>query len=431
MERLGLERLAAAHADVERLRAQVEPPPALPGLVDYRAIFHAHAGDSAHTGGSREEILADALRAGVDVIFLSDHYRAPKDFMDGWRGLRSGVLFIPGSEAHGFLIHPDSSVVPYMQGEAAALIAAIKAGAGMAFLSHIEERADHPLDGLTGMEIYNRHADAKDDVASMRALVAWMTDPDQAAELRDGLGRFPEEAFAAQLDYPALYLEKWDRETLRGPVVGVAANDCHHNQVFVVKQVSATSVRVGTAVDNDDEMMVLGSDTRPRLAELTRGHAPGDVLGRYDFDPYWVSMRSSSTHVLAAQLDEASIRAAVAAGHVYVAHDWMADPTGFSFFLEEETGRSRRLGLPQPAAVMGDDWFPPARPGAGLVARFPLECRIRLLRDGEEIAVTEASAMEHPLARGGVYRVEGWLEVDGEWRIWIYSNPIYVARQNA
>ena len=80
----------------------------------------------------------------------------------------------------------------------------------------------------------------------------------------------------------------------------------------------------------------------------------------------------------------------MAAGHVYVAHDWMADPTGFSFFLEEETGRSRRLGLPQPAAVMGDNWFPPARPGAGLVARFPLECRIRLLRDWEEIAVTEA-----------------------------------------
>ena len=26
----------------------------------------------------------------------------------------------------------------------------------------------------------------------------------------------------------------------------------------------------------------------------------------------------------------------------------------------------------------------------------------------------------------GVYRVEGWLKLDGEDRPWIYSNPIYV-----
>ena len=31
-------------------------------------------------------------------------------------------------------------------------------------------------DGMTGTEIYNRHADAKDDSASMAQLVQWMTD---------------------------------------------------------------------------------------------------------------------------------------------------------------------------------------------------------------------------------------------------------------
>ena len=29
------------------------------------------------------------------------------------------------------------------------------------------------------------------------------------------------------------------------------------------------------------------------------------------------------------------------------------------------------------------------------------------------------------VAAAGVYRVEGWLKVDGEERPWIYSNPIY------
>ena len=71
----------------------------LPGLNDYRCILHAHAEDSAHTGGTLPEMLADAKKAGVHAILLTDHYRPPQDFIDGrWRGLNDGVLFIPGSE---------------------------------------------------------------------------------------------------------------------------------------------------------------------------------------------------------------------------------------------------------------------------------------------------------------------------------------------
>ena len=417
LERLPLERLAAAHADVERLRRDVSPPPPLPGFHDYRGVFHAHAGDSAHTGGTPEEILEDAKRIGVDVIFLSDHHRPPRDFMDSWRGLRDGVLFVPGSEAHGFLIHPEASVAAHMDGDAASLLSAVNRGAGMAFLSHVEERVDHPMDGLTGMEIYNRHADALDDADSMRALVAWIIDPDQSRTLARSVELYPEEVFGVQFDYPALYLEKWDRETARRRVVGVNASDCHHNQVFVVIKVDDESVRVGTVVDDPDDMSIFHADDWPRLPDLVRGHEPGDTVGRYDLDPYWVSMRNSTTHILAPALDEESIRSAVAAGHVYVAHDWLADPTGFTFYVAEgET----------PAAVMGDEWTLEDGADAHLRARLPLPAYIRLLRNGEEIAATKARSLTHALDRPGVYRVEGWLEVDGEWRTWIYSNPVYV-----
>ncbi len=417
LERLSSERLAAAHADVERLRAAVQPPPPLPGLNDYRAVFHAHAGDSDHTGGTPEELLRDAKRIGVDVVFLSDHYRPPRDFMDGWRGLRDGVLFVPGSEAHGFLIHPEESVVEHMGADARTLLGQVNRGAGMAFLSHVEERVDHPMDGLTGMEIYNRHADALDDGDSMRALVAWIVDPDQSKALARAVELYPEEVFGAQFDYPALYLAKWDQETARRRIVGVNANDCHHNQVFVVIKVDDNSVRVGTIVDDVDEMRVLTAADAPRVPELVRGHEPGTVIGRYDLDPYWVSMRNSTTHILATALDEPSIRAALAAGHVYVAHDWLADPTGFSFHVAERDG---------PAAIMGDEWTLEAGRPAELRALFPLPAYIRLIRNGEEVAATEARSLTHILDQPGVYRVEGWLVVDGEWRTWIYSNPVYV-----
>ena len=417
LERLSAERLASAHADVERLRAAVQPPPSLPGLNDYRGVFHAHAGDSDHTGGTPEELLRDARRIGVDVVLLSDHYRPPRDSMDGWRGLHDGVLFIPGSEAHGFLIHPEESVAEYMAADAGTLLRHVNRGAGMAFLSHVEERVDHPMDGLTGMEIYNRHADALDDGDSMQALVAWIVDPDQSKALARAVELYPEEVFGAQFDYPTVYLDKWDRETMQRRIVGINANDCHHNQVFVVIKVDEDSVRVGTIVDDVDEMRVLTAADAPRVAELVRGHEPGTVIGRYDLDPYWVSMRNSTTHILAPALDEASIRSAVAAGHVYVAHDWLADPTGFQFFVGEPEA---------PAAIMGDEWILDAGTTAELKALFPLPATIRLIRNGEEIAVTEARSLTHRLDRSGVYRVEAWLEVDGEWRTWIYSNPVYV-----
>src|SRR5487761_2063899 len=71
-ERLALPRLQAVQEDVRRLEASHRSLPPLAGLHDYRTVLHAHAEDAAHTGGTRAEMLADAQRAGVQAIFLSD-----------------------------------------------------------------------------------------------------------------------------------------------------------------------------------------------------------------------------------------------------------------------------------------------------------------------------------------------------------------------
>jgi hypothetical protein len=75
-------------------------------------------------------------------------------------------------------------------------------------------------------------------------------------------------------------------------------------------------------------------------------------------------------------------------------------------------------------AIMGDE----AKFSAGqkLLARFPVACRIRLIQDGKAIADQESDHLEYSVAGPGVYRVEGWLKLDGEDRPWIYSNPVYV-----
>src|ERR1700686_5100792 len=62
VERLSLVRLAAVHDDVQKLKTRRVSIAPLAGLIDYRCILHAHAEDSAHTGGTLPEMLADAKK---------------------------------------------------------------------------------------------------------------------------------------------------------------------------------------------------------------------------------------------------------------------------------------------------------------------------------------------------------------------------------
>jgi hypothetical protein len=418
VERLELARLAAVHADVQQLQARRVRIAPLPDLNDYRCILHAHAEDSAHTGGTLPELLADARRAGVHAVLLTDHYRPPRDFIDGrWRGLKGGVLFVPGSETHGFLVYPVKSILKRMDVQGKDFIDTVTAGGGLIFLSHVEERRDYPLNGLTGLEVYNRHYDALRDRASLVALALKLTDPRQLAELQEAVRHYPDELFAFQCDYPRLYLDKWDEGTRRGRPTGVAANDCHHNQVLVVKMVDAGTVLVGTNVDEDRQMRRVSAALRPGIREMTKGHRPGDVLARLDTDPYFISFRNCATHVLARRLDEPTLRAALQAGHAFVAHDWVCDATGFRFVATDSRGG--------PAAIMGDEVR--LSGGLKLAARLPVPAYLRLLRYGQEVATCDGkSEFEYTVKEAGAYRLEAWLELDGELRPWILANPIYV-----
>jgi hypothetical protein len=363
-------------------------------------------------------MLADAKQGGISAILLTDHFRPPKDFIDGrWRGLKDGVLFIPGSEVRGFLIYPMTSILKRMDLKDSDFIDTVTGGEGMIFLSHIEERTDHPVDALTGLEIYNRHWDAKQDRTSLLALALMLTEPKQLAELQDAVRLYPDELFAFQCDDPKVYLNKWDEGTRKRRLTGVAANDCHHNQVFLVKMVDEETVLIGTNVDADDKMRKVTAALRPGIKQMTRGHKAGDVLVKLDTDPYLRSFRNSSTHVLAPKLEEPAIRSALKAGHAFVAHDWMCDATGFRFVASDARGKQ--------AAIMGDEVT--LTDGLKLTAKLPLPAYVRLLRNGKEVATSEGKAeFEFGVKETGAYRFEAWLKLDGEFRPWIFANPIYV-----
>jgi hypothetical protein len=417
-ERMKPERLRAVTEEAARLEAARQEVRLKSGLNDYRSILHAHAEDSAHTGGTRPEMLADAKKAEVKVILLSDHHRPPKDFItETWRGLHDGVLFIPGSEARGFLVYPERSIMDKMSLPPEEFIPVVTEGEGLIFLSHVEARFNHSMAGLTGMEIYNRHADAMDDMGALLSLASVITDPKRYAEFAAALEQYPDAMLATQLDYPYIYMWKWDKETQQQRVSGVAANDCHHNMVIIAKVVDADTLLLGTIVDKDEDMRTLTADAMPGIREMTKGRQPGEIVARLDFDPYYRSFRNVSTHILAPELSEAAIRAALKAGHAYVSHDYLCNPSGFVY-------AAQRAGEEQLAAIMGDEL--PFEAGLRLVAEFPVECEVRLLKNGEEVSKSRARAWSYAPEGPGVYRLEAWHKVDGEERVWIYANPLYL-----
>jgi hypothetical protein len=414
VERLQMERLRAVHEARLRFASQRRNVTLKTGYKDYRAILHAHAEDSTHTGGTRPEMLEAAKRAGIQIIMLTDHFRPPRDFInDSWRGLHDGVLFIPGSENEGFLVYPQGSILNKEWKTRDDYIKLVKENGGTIFLCHVEERPDWDTSQLDGIEIYNHHSDIKDETLFNAFLIGSFSNAERLQALVKALQEYPEEVFGAQQDYLSPIIAKWDKDTLLHPVTGVAANDCHHNQVFTVTVIDENTIEVGYITSKPTTTRIT-TDQTPGVAELTRGKRPGELIAKLDFDPYERSMNYVNTHILAARLDETMVRDALKKGHAYVAHDYLANAAGFAY-LAEGKGRLR---------VMGDEIK--LADALTLKVETPVACTLKLIHNGEVRQTVQGNKLEYVPKEKGVYRVEAWLELDGELRPWIYANPIYV-----
>lgn len=421
IERMNLDRLRAVNADKLRIQQQRKAVSLKTGFGDYKAILHAHAEDSSHTGGTRPELLAAAKRVGVKIIMLTDHVRPPKDFIaDSWRGMREGVLFIPGAESEGFLVYPQRSIIQTHINKSFKsredYIRLVKEPVGQdrgdIFLSHVEEKGDWDTSLLDGLEIYNIHSDLLDESEFVRWLQGAFTNPDRLKLLEQGLAEFPAEVFGALQDYLPTIIAKWDRDLVSHRLTGIAANDCHHNQLFTVKVAGEDAIEVTAFPDPPRKIT---TKQAPRIAEMLKGRKAGDVIAKLDFDPYERSMMFVATHVLLKELNEVSVRQALRQGHAFVAHDWLCDATGFAFIAERN---GKRIG------VMGDE----VKLEKGLKLRLaaPVAGTIKLFRNGQVVQEANANKLDFAVNEAGIYRAEIWLTLDGERRPWIYSNPILV-----
>jgi hypothetical protein len=409
LDRMHPDKLRAVHEAIETLKTQRRIVILSSGFDDVRTLLHVHSELSHDSRGTLEEIVTDAKAAGVRVILFTEHPSNDVDyFLEGHRGVVDGVLLIPGAETEGFLAFPRRSIQAQKTESPQAFADLVMSTGGLAFVSHLEERMDWMIDRVTGMEIYNTHADFKDE----KRFVAALLSPLSFVTISNSLKQYPQEVFGALLDYPADYLRRYDELCLRARQTGVAANDAHHNQAYRVRLHDDGIVQLedalGTVVTRLD-LSTLGP-----LGALAAGRESGDVLFELDLDPYVRSFRHVSTHLLLRETTEKQVWEALSEGRAYVSFDWLADPTGF-VYEAVRSGEKWHIGSELPMAD-----------GLRLRAEAPLEGRFKLIRDGAAIFDQVSTKIDYLVKGPGVYRVEVWLSVAGEERPWILSNPIYV-----
>src|SRR5262249_3315041 len=272
---------------------------------------------------------------------------------------------------------------------------------GLIFLSHLEERMDWDIRHLTGSEIYNIHADFKDEKNLQKAMrnPLWML---QAAEL---FRKYPQESFSALQDYPADYLKKWDEMCGKAPHTGIAANDAHQNVGLIVRLMEGTKARFEDALGKS--LFELDTGKISVLQPFHKEKKAGDVVFQIQLDPYENSLRHVGTHLLMPDLTEKSVWDALEAGRAFVAFDWLADSTGFEFAA---VSADQRFEMGSKCVLAKDLRFH---------GQAPLRGKWKLIHDGRVIHESTGRKLEAAVSEPGNYRVELWLPIAGEDMIWI------------
>ncbi|MCI0526236.1 MAG: hypothetical protein L0Y56_02110 [Nitrospira sp.] len=362
-------KLKSLRADLVELKSQRLSSTDLAGYKDLRGVIHVHSYISHDSQGTREEIIHAAKQTRLNFIIMTDH-DTPSIFTEGMQGWYEDVLVIRGMEmikgCHGsadrcasllgigLKSYFDHRSLTFQQ-----VLDEVRRQGGLAFVAHPRGWQDWSLEGITGVEIY----DILDDVMDKK----WKF-PKLFFDVLYSYGRYPEEVFISIQDHPSWHLRKWDQLSQSQRVVGIAGNDAHQN----VK-----------------------------------------VMG-YQLDPYPLSFKFVTTHVMAPELNEDSILSALKSGHAYISFDLLSDATGFLFTV---------LGGGT-SGILGDEIkFIEEQV---LTVQVPTPGLIVLVKDGHRFRQCLCSRFSVPAAGPGVYRVEVFLKIQDRWRPWILSNSIYL-----
>ena len=351
-------------------------------MEDLIVNLHMHTVYSDGSG-THPELGRAALKAGVDILLVTDHNILVEGVNGYFRDGKKRVLLLAGEEIHDqirdpqknhLLVFGTESELSTLADNPQSLINAVKESGGLCFIAHPFDPAmpafgetdiswvDWEINGYTGIELWNGFSEFKSVAHGKWDAIAFAFLPDfiPHSPLRETILR-------------------WDELTLKGQRV----------------------VAIG------------GSDA----------HALHMALGPFKkiIFPYEYHFSTINTHVLTpsplngdVHRDRNMVLQALAAGHCYVGYDLPTPTRGFHF-----SANSNEIN-----AIMGDELL-----SSGTItfqAKLPSVCEIRLVMNGRVIKEKHGETLIFISDKKGVYRIEAYKQYLGKLRGWIFSNPIYV-----
>jgi hypothetical protein len=334
--------------------------------------------------GSHAEIAQAALKAGLDVVFVTDHniyVNGPEGY---YRDGEEQVLLMVGEEIHDqsrdpqknhLLVFGTNHELATFADDPQKLIDRVKQVGGLSFIAHPFDPAapavgepdiswvDWDVGGFSGIELWNGMSEFKSLLKSKLHALFYAYNPKRVAH-----GPHPKA------------LKLWDRLLSGGErFVAVGGSDAH-----------AFPVRLGPL--------------------------------RRTLFPYEFHFRAINTHILVAEPlsgdlanDRHLVLEALASGHVFIGYDLPGSTRGFRFTAHVKSG----------IVWMGDEIS--AKDGVTFQIRLPHAAECNLLRNGTVVKTWhKRDTCTYITSEPGVYRVEVHIHFLGRRRSWIYSNPIYV-----
>jgi hypothetical protein len=371
----------------------------------YRGIMHVHSYRSHDSEGTLNDILPAAKADDIDFIFLTDHPRGNIDTIPcGYNGVYNNILIVPGSEKQGFDAWPLDSVVIDWSMNKDTIARNIVRNGGIIFYAHPEEEHNWGSPWYQGMEIYNFHADTKDEFII----------PQLANFIINGR-KYPQWSLRQMFDEQSAILARWDSLNTRRKIVGFSAVDTHENQNIRARYIA------------DGRIEWLGPNAK--VLDTTGVSAwnrwllhPPDKSGwifKWMIDTYKEGFRYITNYVLADTLSMASLAENIKRGHLYTAFMSLGDAGGFIFVCTDQNNRI--------SSIMGDSIE------LGNVKSFtafsPLPGQFRLIHNGKIVSMSSYDTYEYnygDMIETGAYRLEVHIKIRNKDLPWIYSNPIYV-----
>ncbi|MBK7713694.1 MAG: PHP domain-containing protein [Bacteroidales bacterium] len=371
----------------------------------YRGVMHVHSYWSHDSEGTLEDLIPAAKINDIDFIFLTDHPHGNIDTLPrGYSGIYDNVLIVPGSEKQGFDAWPlDSAFIDWSVDKDTIAKNIVKNG-GIVFYAHPEEDHNWGNQWYQGMEIYNFHADTRDE-----SLI-----PVIANFIVNG-SKYPQWSFREMFDEQTAILSRWDSLNTKRKLVGFSAVDTHENQNIRARYIQDGRIEwVGPNANVIDT-----SEVAFWNKWLLHPPDKSGWIFRMMIDTYREGFTYITNYVFADALSVPSLSVHIKKGHLYTAFRSLGEAGGFMFDCIDQS--SNKCGM------MGDSITLDKIRSFNAVS--PLPGQFRLIHDGKLADSSSYNCYEYKwedMIEKGAYRMEVYIKIGDKELPWIYSNPIYI-----